>query len=201
MKNKKVMFLGVAALVVFAAARPAPAVADNLADTIATCAGCHGEDGVPLDKTFPVIAGQNRTYLLNQLWDFKNGRRPNEIMTGIVAEMSWKDMQALAAHFSKQPWPAIEAPALAPEVKAKATPLLDQYNCAECHQLKYEGDTVRPRLAGQHDEYLVKTMQEFRDHARKNYINMSSLLREFTDDDLKAVSAYLASLPPPPEKK
>lgn len=179
----------------------AGAHADSLADTIATCAGCHGEDGVPIDKTFPVIAGQNRTYILNQLHDFKTGRRKNEVMAGIVADMSKTDMEALATHFSQQAWPVQEAKAPPAEVKSTATTQLSLFKCDVCHHLQYKGDTVRPRLAGQNEDYLLKTMQDFRDKARGNYIVMSAVLGGLSDDDLKGIASYLASLPALKEHK
>ena len=175
----------------------AGAHADSVADAIATCAGCHGENGVPIDKTFPVIAGQNRNYILNQLHDFKTGRRKNEIMAGIVAEMSKTDMEAIATHFSKQAWPVQEAQKPSAEIESAAETTLSLFKCDVCHHPQYQGDTVRPRLAGQNEEYLLKTMQDFRDKARGNYIGMSAVLGGLSDDDLKGIASYLASLPAP----
>lgn len=173
------------------------AKADSVADAIATCAGCHGEDGVPADKTFPILHGQNRTYILNQLHDFKNGRRKNEIMAGIVAELSNSDMQALATHFSKLKWPAGTPEPLTPDAKKAGQALLEQLNCGGCHHDHFTGDTVRPRLAGQNAEYLLKTLTEFRDKTRGNFITMSAILNGLTDEELKSMSDYLATLPSP----
>lgn len=173
------------------------AKADSVADAIQTCAACHGEDGVPGDKTFPILHGQNRTYILNQLHDFKNGRRKNEIMAGIVEGLSKTDMEALATHFSKQKWPAPAAEPLSADAKKAGQVLLEQLNCNGCHHDHFTGDTVRPRLAGQNAEYMLKTLTEFRDKARGNYVVMSAILNGLTDQDLKSMSDYLSSLPSP----
>lgn len=187
------MLAGMAVLGVAAIAQPPAAVADSVTDAIVVCSSCHGEEGVPVDTMTPVIWGQNRDYILNQLRDFKSGRRKNEIMAGMVAELSWSDMQGLAAHFSKQKWPEIKHEAPTGDTLTAAHATLDGLNCNECHQTSYQGDMVRPRLAGQQADYLEKTMKDFRDGTRTNYPGMSALMRDLTDDEIKSVASYLAS--------
>ena len=59
-----------------------------------------------MDKTVPVIWGQKRAYILNQLLDFKYGRRKNDMMTPIVESLSKTDMEALATHHAPFNWPS-----------------------------------------------------------------------------------------------
>jgi cytochrome c553 len=176
------------------AGNSAPASAQSLKDLTDTCAGCHGEAGIPMDKTIPVIWGQKRLYILNQLWDFKYGRRKNDMMTPIVESLSKTDMEALATHFSEQKWPALDAPAPSAEDASTAQNILHTVNCDGCHQAEYQGDTQRPRLAGQQAEYLLKTMNDFRTGDRKTYIGMTALMQSVHEEALKPVSEYLASL-------
>jgi cytochrome c553 len=68
----------------------------------ATCAGCHGADGVSTVASFPKLAGQNRDYLYHALKDYKAGKRKNPIMAGMAAALSDEDMLDLAMYFSKQ---------------------------------------------------------------------------------------------------
>lgn len=187
------LVFAVSVLALGAAAAPTDAAADSVSDAIAVCAGCHGEAGVPVDTMTPVIWGQKRSYLLNQLRDFKSGRRKNEIMAGIVESLSWSDMQALAAHYAQQPWPAIKHDAPAGDALTSAHATLDGLNCYQCHQTNYEGDTTRPRLAGQQADYLEKTMKDFRANDRANYPGMTALMRDLSDEEIKSVAAYLAS--------
>lgn len=196
MTRRYVLTLGLAMLAGAAGFSASSAKAD-VAAAIETCNACHGEEMLKSDKTFPNINGQNRTYILNQLIDFKSGRRKSDIMAGIVAELTTSDMQGLATHFAKQPWPELAAAPVTPEVKKAGQAVLDTLNCSGCHHEHFAGDTVRPRLAGQNSDYLVKTMQEFRDKTRHNYIVMSAILNGVTDEELKAVSDYLATLPSP----
>src|SRR5258708_13363149 len=53
-----------------------PNLGRNLA---AACANCHGTNGVSL-QGMPNLAGQQRTYLMQQMQDFKTGKRPATIM-------------------------------------------------------------------------------------------------------------------------
>lgn len=68
----------------------------------ATCAACHGADGVSTVPSFPKLAGQHYDYLYQALKDYKAGRRKNPIMAGQVANLSDEDMADLAAYFSAQ---------------------------------------------------------------------------------------------------
>ena len=88
--------IGALAIGYFAIVQPVPAVAQSIDETASVCAGCHGDKGVPIDKTIPNIWGQNRLYLLNQLNDFKVGHRTNEQMAPIVESLSKTDIEALA---------------------------------------------------------------------------------------------------------
>jgi cytochrome c553 len=186
--------IGILAICYFAIGQPVSATAQSVDELATVCAGCHGEKGVPIDKTIPNIWGQNRAYLLNQLHYFKVGQRKNEQMAPIVEPLSKTDIEALATHFSKLPWPDLQQPAAADDVKVKARAVLDPLNCRGCHQEHYQGDTVRPRLAGQQDEYLVKTMTDFHTGDRKTYLGMVALMKSIDEADIKALGAYLAGL-------
>src|SRR6478736_10398663 len=113
MSRKFETLIGGVALVVLALAAP-QICAETIEDKAAVCASCHGEDGIPPDKTFPVIWGQHQGYLYLQLRDFKRGTRKSEAMAPFVEQMERDDMMALAEYFSKKPWPDLSQP-LAPD--------------------------------------------------------------------------------------
>jgi cytochrome c553 len=188
------VLMGVMAMGIFAFAQPTTASAQSVNDLVEMCAGCHGEKGVPIDKTIPNIWGQNRTYILNQLHDFHSGRRKNEQMSPIAESLSRSDIAALATYFSKKPWPKLDEPAPSADVQKTARSVLDTINCRACHQDQYQGDTTRPRLAGQQKDYLVKTMHDFREKHRTNYMGMVALMNAVDEANLEPVAAYLSSL-------
>jgi len=67
------------------------------------CAACHGPDGnKPSAPDQPVLSGQYADYLERALSDYKNGRRKNAIMSGMVKDLSKQDIADLAAWFSSQ---------------------------------------------------------------------------------------------------
>ena len=101
-----------AAVLSLGAVSTVPAAADSVSDAVQVCSGCHGEAGIPADPTFPIIWGQNRTYILNQLRDFKFGKRKNDIMSGIVSTLSNTDMVGLAADCAGKKGPAMDQKAV-----------------------------------------------------------------------------------------
>ncbi len=168
--------------------------AGNVEETAQVCAGCHGESGIPQEKTTPIIWGQNEGYLYLQLRDFKKGTRKNDMMTPIAESLEKDDMKALAAYFTKLKWPDLQQPSAPNDVAAKALSTIGSIGCTGCHLDQFQGDGTTARLAGQQREYLQNTMLAFRDRTRGNNPGMSDLMNAAQPDDLKAVAEYLAGL-------
>src|SRR5258708_19607653 len=87
-----------------------PLNAQSIEEKVQVCAGCHGQNGKPVDKTIPVIWGQQQGYLYIQLRDFKRGDRKNDIMQPIVSSIERADMLAIPEYFSKNPLPDLAHP-------------------------------------------------------------------------------------------
>jgi cytochrome c553 len=168
--------------------------ADPLDDKVAICASCHGENGIPAIPKAPVIWGQHEGYLYIQLRDFKSGARKNEFMTPIVADFAREDLLAIAAYFSKKPWPQLGQPAAAKDVAKQALTANASVGCTGCHLDAFQGDGTIPRLAGQDRSYLEKTIADFRSHARGNNPGMSDLMNATPPEGLAALAQYLAGL-------
>jgi cytochrome c553 len=158
------------------------------------CATCHGEQGIPINKTTPVIWGQNEGYLYLQLRDFKSGARKNLLMSPVAATLEKDDLLALAAHFTKLKWPNLQQPSAPANVAAKAEAASASIGCKGCHLDHYQGDGTTARLAGQWQEYLQANMMAFRDGSRGNNPGMSDLMKATAPDDIAALSQYLAGL-------
>ena len=67
-----------------------------------TCVACHGPDGNSPAPDFPKIAGQHHDYLLKALKDYKSGARKSPIMAPLVANLTQRDIEDLAAFYSSQ---------------------------------------------------------------------------------------------------
>lgn len=68
----------------------------------ASCAGCHGEDGNSMVATFPKLAGQHESYLINQLQAFKDGKRNAPMMAPLAMGLTKSAMENIAAYYSEQ---------------------------------------------------------------------------------------------------
>lgn len=69
----------------------------------ATCAACHGANGMATIKTYPNLAGQNKPYLISAIKAYKNKERTGgmtAMMTGMVAALTDADIENLAEYFS-----------------------------------------------------------------------------------------------------
>ena len=185
----KLAIFGAVVLLFAAGAR-----AETIKEKAQICAGCHGENGKPVDKTIPTIWGQQAGYLYIQLRDFKRGDRKNEIMQPIASTFERDDMLAIAEYFSQKPWPDLGQPRAPKDVTEKAIIASRSVGCPACHLDRFQGDGTVPRLAGMGRDYLAKTIADFRTRARANNPGMSDLMLATSPDDLAALVDYLAGL-------
>ena len=176
---------------------PAGAFAQDAAagkEKAAVCGACHGADGNSTIAQNPILAGQTARYIYLQLRDFKEGRRKDPLMSPMAAPLSKKDMLDLGAYFSAQKATNQNSkgdPALVDKGKAVA----DAAICTMCHLGGFSGQNEIPKTGGQHYEYVLKQLQDFKAKRRTNDAgNMTAVLRTIPDEDLKALAAYVASL-------
>lgn len=88
----------------------------------ASCGACHGEDGNSLISTFPKLAQQHGSYLIQQLRAFKDGVRKNAVMSPLATSLSDEDMADIAEYYAAQKVSANAEPTLPPnddDVKAE----------------------------------------------------------------------------------
>jgi cytochrome c553 len=179
----------VAAGVGFAIAVLPAYAADDIETKAQMCTLCHGRDGVPADpKTTPIIWGQQQSYLMKQLHDYRSGDRDNGIMSAMAKGLAQEDLRKIAAYFAAKSWPAHQGPAPStPEPAGLA-------QCQACHQPKFEGGAPAPRLAGLSYEYLVKEMRRFANGERTNNGDMPKLMQMHSDSERDAMARYLSGL-------
>jgi cytochrome c553 len=181
------------ALVVALAAPSAPH-AQTVDEKAALCSACHGENGVPQARSTPIIWGQNQGYLFLQLRDYKAGTRSNGQMSQLAAALGRDEMMALAKYFSQRPWPNLRQPSASESAAALARRANTSVGCTGCHLNQYLGAGTAPRLAGQSEDYLARTMAEFRARTRANNPGMSDLMNVTSEQEIAALAKYLAGL-------
>jgi cytochrome c553 len=160
----------------------------------AVCAACHGPDGNSTIPQNPILAGQTARYIYLQLRDFKEGRRKDPIMSPMAANLSRQDMLDLAAYFSAQkPTGANEKGD--PSKVDEGRKVSDAALCTMCHLGNLSGQNEIPKVGGQHYQYVLKQLQDFKAKRRTNDAgNMTAVLRTIPDEELPAVAAYVSSL-------
>jgi cytochrome c553 len=100
MKVKKIIVVCMAgALVLFGGAVPAGDITAGKAIS-ASCAGCHGAQGISSNPLWPNLAGQQAGYLVKQLTAFRDGSRTDPMMTLMAKPLTDTDIQNLAAWYN-----------------------------------------------------------------------------------------------------
>lgn len=188
---------GVIFLSLFVSASAGAADAQETVKTV--CAACHGVDGNSTDPQYPKLAGMDQEYLMRQLKAFAAGKRREETMAGIIAGIDPNDFSRLAGYYGKmKPTPGkVNDPGLA----AKGKVLYDDGNtesgvpaCAGCHQPDGQGNARFPRLAGQHQTYVLKQLADYKSGRRATDPLMTTVGKRLTVDEAKALAEYIAGL-------
>jgi cytochrome c553 len=162
--------------------------AEEIEAKVQLCSSCHGENGVPIDTTTPVIWGQQQSYLVKQIHDYKSRDRENPIMEAMADTIKQDEIRKVAAYFASKNWPARRT------AVADATPPSGIAICRACHQPNFEGGPPAPRLAGLSYEYLVGAMQSFADDGRTNNLDMPKLMKALSESERDAIARYLSGL-------
>lgn len=66
----------------------------------ASCAGCHGAQGISVVPTYPNLAGQKEAYLTKQMKAFKDGSRKDPTMNAMAAPLSDADIADISAFYA-----------------------------------------------------------------------------------------------------
>jgi cytochrome c553 len=173
------------------------------------CIACHGSNGRGDGSgAFPRLAGQAGWYLYKQLVDYASGARPNQIMSGVAARLTEREMEAVSAYYA-----AIDAPyrpvvgSVEPEMlqwggqlAAVGSPERGIPACVNCHGPQGTGLPPNvPYLAGQYANYMAHQLELWKEGVRNNdAMNvMSSIAEQMTEEDMRAVSEYYARVRPP----
>ncbi len=172
----------------------------DAARNITACVSCHGAAGNSTITANPRLAGQHTAYLVKQLTDFRTASRNNPVMSSLAKALSDEDVKNIAAYLNGQVPKAGAA-------KNKDTLELGKHiwrggiasknvpACAGCHSPNGVGIPAQyPRLAGQHQDYTVTELTNFRSGARSNSPQMTTIAERLSDKEIKAVADYIAGL-------
>lgn len=177
------------------------------------CSACHGADGNSAMATFPKLAGLGEKYLLKQLKNIKSGERPIVEMTGLLDNMSEAQLADIAAFYNSKTtqlsgsknFKVLVNSGVEVDALPMGTKLYRAGNkeagipaCSGCHSPRGlgNGPAGYPRLSGQHPDYIVKQLQDFRAGRRVNDEAkvMRGIAERMSDAEMTAVANFIAGL-------
>ena len=151
----------------------------------ALCATCHGADGNSQLSINPKLAGQNASYLVKQLMDYKSGARANPTMTAMVAALTDQDVLDIAAWYSSQQVSLLgadlETLELGETLYRAGIKDLSVAACSACHSPTGNGNGPAgfPSLSCQHSEYTPLQLRAFRSGERQT--DLRDMMRPVID--------------------
>jgi cytochrome c553 len=156
-----------------------------------TCLGCHGIEGYrnayPSYRV-PKLGGQKAGYLVIALKGYRSGERPHPTMQAQASSLSDQEIEDVAAYLASLGGDTVasggsEAPAFDAAI-----------SCAACHgQNGISVNAQWPTLAGQHESYLERALNQYRNGSRSNAI-MAAQAAIIAEEDVPRLARYFASL-------
>jgi cytochrome c553 len=182
-----------------------------MAARVQGCATCHGQEGQGTrDDYFPRIAGKPEGYLLNQLRNFRDGRRTYPPMNYLLAYLHDDYFAEMAKHFAGQriPFASPEVVKLSSQQLAMGEKLVREGAaprgipaCMACHGTSLTGiNPGVPGLIGLHSRYISAQLESWRTGTRSAAPPdcMLDVARRLRPEEITAVAGWLASQPAPP---
>lgn len=161
-------------------------------ERLPTCLACHGAEGTSATEGVPSLGGQPADYLLIQIYQFREKQRTSEIMTAMAAGLSDDDLRTLSDRLSKLK-PTVPTETLTASEQRQGADLIAKYRCGSCHQATFSGHDQIPRLAGQREDYLLKSLHEYKSNARPGYDPaMNEVMQEVKEADIPALARYVS---------
>jgi cytochrome c553 len=163
---------------------------------MANCASCHGAKGESPNPETPSLGAQPSPYVLIQLFLFREKLRRVDLMNQAVKGFTDDDLRSFADAIAKLPPPPPAADVGDPARMTRGQALVHQYRCNVCHSPDLAGRDNVPRIAGQREDFLVKTMREYKTNVRPGYdASMGDVLQPIADADILDLAHFVARQP------
>jgi len=181
----------IAALAFFSLAFSAHA--ETMQERTAACFACHGEKGQSETENTPSLGGQQAPYALIQLFMFREKLRTFEPMNDMAKGFTDDDLQKFSDLISKLPKPKPLEDAGDPARIQRGQALAQQHHCNVCHNADFSGKENVPRIANQREDYLNKTLGEYKDNSRHGYdATMADVMQVVTREQIADLAYYIA---------
>ena len=172
-----------------------PALPADLSEKMAPCLACHGVEGQSENENVPSLGAQQASYTVIQLYMFREKTRLAEPMNEMAAGLSDGELQSIADALATLPAPKPPDDPGDPARLERARAMAEQNRCNSCHRPDFSGRESVPRLADQREDYLLKTLSEYKSGARRAYEPiMVEVLQPISEAAMVELSYYLAHL-------
>jgi len=167
--------------------------AETLEQRAVACFACHGEHGQSATENTPSLGGQQAPYALIQLFMFREKLRVFEPMNEMAKPLSDDDLRTFSDFIATLPKPQPPADATDGARIQRAQALVTQHHCNSCHRPDFSGGENVPRIANQREDYLAKTLKEYKDNTRHGYdATMADVMVPITPDQIADLAYYIA---------
>jgi cytochrome c553 len=166
----------------------------------ASCARCHGPQGISTAKGVPHLAGQRAVYLHRELLAYKAGMRGKGMMADAARILSDDSLLKAAAWYA-----SLEPADPAPATGGKSAPAGPDpvaagkkaaSGCGACHgETGISSIPGMPSLVGLDPQYLVAATNAYRNGQRKHDL-MKALVAGLGDADIENIALFYASQKP-----
>jgi cytochrome c553 len=180
------------AALAFALLSPAFA-ADPIEQRAAPCFACHGEQGQSTTENTPSLGGQNAPYALIQLFMFREKLRVFEPMNDMAKPLSDDDLRIFSDYIATLPKPKPPDDAGEAARIKRAQAAATQHRCNSCHKADFSGAENVPRIANQREDYLAKTLTEYKNNSRHGYDGtMADVMGAVTPAQIADLAYYIS---------
>jgi cytochrome c553 len=167
--------------------------AETIQERAAPCLACHGEKGQSETENIPSLGGQQAPYALIQLFMFREKLRLAEPMNEMTKAFTDDDLRTFSDFIATLPKPSPPADTGDPARMQRAEALIQQNRCNSCHTTDFSGRDNIPRIADQREDYLAKTLREYKDNSRHGYDGtMAEVLQPVTVEQIADLAYFLA---------
>ena len=169
------------------------ASAEPIEQRIAPCLACHGENGQSQTENTPSLGGQHAPYALIQIFMFREKLRVFEPMNEMAKPLTDDDLRLFSDFIAKMPKPTAPADAGDSARMQLGRALVQQHRCDTCHNPDLSGKENVPRIATQREDYLVKTLREYKDNSRHGYdASMADVMAPVAAEQIAELAYYIA---------
>jgi cytochrome c553 len=181
----------IALVLVYATA--VPCFAESLQERMSLCLACHGESGESQNPEVPSLGAEPAPYVLIQLYLFREKQRLVDSMNEATKDLTDEDLRQFSDSIAKLPAPKPPPESPDPGRMERGQALAQKYRCGFCHNRDLAGHDNVPRLAAQREDYLVKSLREYKSSTRHGYdATMAEVTQPIPEAEILDLAYFMA---------